>query len=84
MSRKVLKSWGRSLSHIFTRCWGTCAQASIGFGQPRPRPLLGWRWQVSLAGLVNFRLAFGNYRNGHLPRKGLVDFTSSQISLITL
>jgi hypothetical protein len=26
----------------------------------------------------------GNYRNGHLPRKGLVDFTSSQISPITL
>ena len=43
--------------------------------QPRPRPLLGWLWQISLAGLVNFRLAFGNYRNGHLPRKGLVDFT---------
>ena len=38
---------------------------------------------ASLAGLVNFRLAFGNYRNGHLPRKGLVDFTSSQISPIT-
>jgi hypothetical protein len=36
--------------------------------QPRPRPLLGWLWQVSLAGLVNFRVAFGNYRNGHLPR----------------
>jgi hypothetical protein len=43
--------------------------------QPRPSPLLGWLWQVSLAGLVNFRLAFGNYRNGYLPRKGLVDFT---------
>jgi hypothetical protein len=41
----------------------------IGLHQPRPRPLLGWFWQVSLAGLVNFRLAFGNYRNGHLPRK---------------
>ena len=52
--------------------------------QPRPRPLLGWLWQVSLAGVVNFRLAFGNYRNDHLPRKGLVDFTSSQISPITL
>ena len=26
----------------------------------------------------------GNYRNGHLPRKGLVDFTSSQIIPITL
>jgi hypothetical protein len=39
--------------------------------QPRPRPLLRWLWQLSLAGLVNFRLAFGNYRNGHLPRKGL-------------
>jgi hypothetical protein len=56
----------------------------IGARQPRPRPLLGWLWQVSLAGLVNFRLAFGNYHNGHLPRKGLVDFTSSQISPITL
>ena len=33
----------------------------------RPRPLLGWLWQVSLAGLVNFRVAFGNYRNGHRP-----------------
>ena len=52
--------------------------------QHRPRPLLGWLWQVSLAGLVNFQLAFGNYPNGHLPRKGLVDFTSSQISPITL
>ena len=31
--------------------------------QPRPRPLLGWLWQVSLAGLVNFGLAFGNNRN---------------------
>jgi hypothetical protein len=54
-----------------------------GCTQPRPRPLLGWLWQLSLAGLVNFRLAFGNYRNGHLPSKGLVDFTSSQISPIT-
>ena len=35
--------------------------------QPRPRPLLGWLWQVSLAGLVNFGLAFGNYRNGQVP-----------------
>jgi hypothetical protein len=26
----------------------------------------------------------GNYRNDHLPCKGLVDFTSSQISPITL
>ena len=26
----------------------------------------------------------GNYRTGHLPRRGLVDFTSSQISPITL
>jgi hypothetical protein len=26
----------------------------------------------------------GNYLNCHLPRKGLVDFTSSQISPITL
>jgi hypothetical protein len=58
--------------------------AVLGHLQPRPRPLLGWLWEVSLAGLVNFRLAFGNYRNGHLPRKGLVDFTSSQISPITL
>jgi hypothetical protein len=41
---------------------------TLGVIQPRPRPLLGWLWQVSLAGLVNFRLAFGNYRNGHLPR----------------
>jgi hypothetical protein len=31
------------------------------------RPLLGWLWQVSLAGLVNFGLAFGNYRNGQVP-----------------
>jgi hypothetical protein len=38
----------------------------MGSAQPRPRPLLGWLWQVSLAGLVNFRLAFGNYRNGVL------------------
>ena len=26
----------------------------------------------------------GNYRPGHLPRRGLVDFTRSQISPITL
>jgi hypothetical protein len=26
----------------------------------------------------------GNYRTGHLPRRGLVDFTTSQISPITL
>ena len=38
---------------------------TVWYIQPRPRPLLGWLWQVSLAGLVNFRLAFGNYRNGH-------------------
>jgi hypothetical protein len=36
--------------------------------QPRPGPLLGWLWQVSLAGLVNFRLAFGNYRSGNFLR----------------
>jgi hypothetical protein len=48
------------------------------------RPLLGWLLQVYLEGLVNFRLAFDNYRNVHLPHKGLVDFTSSQISYITL
>ena len=32
-----------------------------------PRPLLGWLWQVSLAGLVNFRLAFGNSPNHLVP-----------------
>jgi hypothetical protein len=36
---------------------------------------------VILAGMVSRVLskiaAFDNYRNGHLPRKGLVDFTSS-------
>ena len=36
----------------------------IGSAQPRPRPLLGWLWQVNfgLASLVNFGLAFGKYR----------------------
>ena len=33
-------------------------QTIVLVSQPRPRPLLGWLWQVSLAGLVNFRLAF--------------------------
>jgi membrane carboxypeptidase/penicillin-binding protein PbpC len=42
----------------------TFANVEKVYNQPRPRPLLGWLWQVSLAGLVNFRLAFGNYRNG--------------------
>jgi hypothetical protein len=44
---------------------------SHGNTQPRPRPLLGWLWQVSLAGLVNFGLAFGNYRNGFSCEKAL-------------
>ena len=33
-------------------------QTIVLVSQPRPRPSLRWLWQVSLAGLVNFRLAF--------------------------
>jgi hypothetical protein len=74
-----------SAKAVTSRCPPLCfLMRNDGLRQPRRRPLLGWLWQVSLAGLVNFRLAFGNYRNGLWPRKGLVDFTSSQISPITL
>ena len=47
---------GEKTSDPRTGCVGD--YYSAGFGR--------YLWQVSLAGLVNFRLAFGNYRNGLL------------------
>ena len=47
-------------------------------GQPRPRPLLGWLWQVSLAGLVNFRLASGLRPSSAPPPNHLVPVFSCE------
>ena len=68
INEEILRGLANSLGDVNEASKDTGKKLSI-MGGGQPRPRL---------------YSAGNYRTGHLPRRGLVDLTGSQISPITL